>query len=102
MVGIPPAMTTIELTKGGHHVGDFTSATKREPVLGSLPSRTDAGPRSQWEVLPGITGTIQGRLREQLVLVGSLVVFPARAAAALMHPAVPCQQLAKDLMFDGG
>ena len=27
--------------------------------LGSLPSRTDAGPRSQWEVLPGVTGTIQ-------------------------------------------
>lgn len=70
--------------------------------LGSLPSRTDAGPRSQWEVLPGVTGTIQGRLREQLVLVGSLVVTLLVRHLRSWAPQCRVNSWQKDLMFHGG
>lgn len=70
--------------------------------LGALPSREETGPRSQWEVLPGITGTIQGRLREQLVLVGSLVVSLLVRHLRSWAPQCRVNSWQKDLMFDGG
>ena len=71
--------------------------------LGSLPSRTDAGPRPR----SGKSCLVsqepsRDACAQQLVLVGSRWSSTLLVRHLRSWPLVPCQQLAKDLMFHGG